>query len=270
MTSPSDAPLARNFDVPQLLDSVLSPTVVYGASDSTALHSLARDEKTFVRIGFEGLDSIRVCRGEYLPYPMAPGEEYNGPGSVYLIDNSAWLRERYAYEAEHYRHSYEWGGSVEEMLTDYEHYLFRFHDEYVEAIARGISFETSRKPFTLDKKAPRWPWDDLPKSRTTERFVIDGITCQVRTSALPLEQLLEEARYCTQPLFHFALELEGSASVSRRVDLRVRRGETRSLYRGIFGPIESTLPGVATLEQAKAFVEPHIREVAEHRRLMGK
>lgn len=103
------------------------------------------------------------------------------------------------------------------MLTDYEHYLFRFHDEFVEALARGISFETSRKPFTLDKKPPRWPWDDLPESRTTERFLIEGLTCQVRTSALPLEQLLEEARYCTQPLFHFALKPPEHPAWSRHV-----------------------------------------------------
>jgi hypothetical protein len=53
----------------------------------------------------------------------------------------------------------------------------------------------------------------------------------VRTSPRPLEKLLLGARYCSQPLFQFALELEG---------------------------------------RNRAWVDPYIREVQQRRREMGE
>ena len=101
-------------------------------------------------------------------------------------------------------------------------------------------------------------------------YPIENSTCQVRTSPRPLEELLRGARYCSQPLFQFALELEGRNSVSMRVDLREKRGELHSLCRGYFGNASASMPGVATLAQARAWVDPYIREVRQRRREMGK
>ncbi|WP_224243180.1 hypothetical protein [Hyalangium gracile] len=155
---------------------------------------------------FEAFDSLRVCRGEYVPYEYED-EEYSG---VFLVENSAWLQERHAYEAKHCRRSCEFGGDVDEMLTDFK--LF----------ARGVWFEASRRRFVLGARPKAHPLAELPESRTTQRFTVAGITCQVRTDPRPLEELVKGARYCSQPLFHFALELEGRPRVSRSVVLRER------------------------------------------------
>jgi len=268
MSPPTAPPLAHVFAFPYPLNTVDSPRIVYGGDRPTALHYLDREDTHHVRLTFQGLDALRVCRGEYPPYEEAPSElGYTG---VYLVENSPWLRERHAYEARHYRESYQFNGDVDEMLTDFEHYLFSFHDEYVEVLAQGLLFEVSRRPFALDAphKQPRWL--NLQPSHVTERFVVDGLTCQVRTSPLSRDALLERAQYCSVPLYQFALELEGRPSVSASMDVRVRRGETRSLWRTYFGNVKARLPGVATLEQAKALIEPWIHEVAERRRAMGK
>jgi hypothetical protein len=54
------------------------------------------------------------------------------------------------------------------------------------------------------------------------------------------------------------------------VVLRERRGELRSFCRGYFGNAKASVPGIATLEQARIWVDPYIREVRERRRQMGK
>lgn len=73
---------------------------------------------------------------------------YGNDGSdiwVYKIENTQWLTERFQYENKNYGCSYEFGGNVNEMLTDFNHYLFSFHDQFVEVIARGFWFEKSEK-----------------------------------------------------------------------------------------------------------------------------
>jgi hypothetical protein len=217
-------------------DHVLGPLVVLNSDDGTWMHYFADEERhaqRHVRVTFEHLDAIRVCRGEYLPYPE---ETVDACFSLYTVENSPWLRERHAYEAEYYRDCYEFGGDVDVMLTDYEHFLFCSHDEFVEAIAMGVWFENAA-----------------------------GLTCQVRTNPKPLEQILADARYCSQPLYHFLVE-GGTDMVDRRLDVRVRRGSTRCYWRRIFDTIEQTFEGLVPLDQAKALMEPYMRELAEFRR----
>lgn len=265
MSTPLPAPQARPFEHPFRPDSIDSPTVLYGEGPVVILYPAAEGGQ-WVRVTFEGFDSLRVCRGEYVPYEELPGKY----SAVYLVENSAWLRERYAYEAAHYRGSYEFGGDVDTMLTDFQHYLFKFHDQYVEVLARGVWFEASPQRFELGATPERHPLADLPESCTTERFTVEGITCQVRTDPRPMEELVKAARYCSQPLFHFALELEGRHTVSMSMVLRERRGELRSYCRGYFGNATASVSGIATLEQARSWVDPYIREVRERRRKMGK
>jgi hypothetical protein len=266
MTNAINPEFARGIPVPFEPDRVLSPELIYRHEPTDALYYVTGDDEP-VRITFEGLDSIRACRGEYMPYPTDESAEAEYT-SVYIVENSRWLRERHAYEARYYRDCYKWGGDVDVMLTDYDHYLFQFHDEYIEAIAAGIWSEKQPTPFTDGSLGSDHPLADLPETATTERFVVEGLTCQVRANPRPIGETLQGAYYCSQPLYHFALELDGDARVSNRLDVRERRGRVRSVLRGIMGTVMATLDGVATLDQSRALVEPYVREVAERRRSM--
>ncbi len=57
------------------------------------------------------------------------------------IENSAWLKERHKYESVNDGSSYEFGGNVDEMLSDFNHDIFSFPDQFIEVITRGIWFE---------------------------------------------------------------------------------------------------------------------------------
>src|SRR4051812_6175863 len=117
---------ARGIEIPYEPDSVLGPEINYGAGPPTAVY-YQTEEDDWVRVTFEKLDALRVCRGEYLPYPD-DWEARSAVPSLYIVENSRWLRERHAYEARHYRTCYEFGGDVDEMLTEFDHYLLPFHD----------------------------------------------------------------------------------------------------------------------------------------------
>jgi hypothetical protein len=182
------------------------------------------------------LDSIRSCRGEFVPHPCDDSLS-TGFSSLFIVDNSRWLRERYGYEARHYRGCYEFGGDVDGMLTDYDHYLFSFHDEFIEWIAAGIWFEKHPEPFSYDSFPVSHPRERLPVSAITERYVVDGLTCQARTNPKPLEILLQDGSYCSQPLFEFVWELDSHNSVDARVEVREHRGVVRSRVRNSLGTV---------------------------------
>jgi hypothetical protein len=83
---------ARGIRIPFQPDRVLSPEVFYrGTPPSCIYYVTAEDEP--VRVTFEGLDAIKGCRGEYLPYPSDDSPE-TGFSSLYIVENSRWLRER--------------------------------------------------------------------------------------------------------------------------------------------------------------------------------
>jgi hypothetical protein len=263
---------ARGIRIPFPPDRVLSPELIYrGTPPSCIYYVTAEDEP--IRVTFEGLDAIKGCRGEFLPYPSDDSVE-TGFASLYIVENSRWLRERHAYEARYYRNCYEWGGDVDEMLTDYDHYLLSFHDEFIEWIGAGIWFEKHPEPFSDDLASDGplphdHPLSRLPLSTIIKRFVVDGITCQVRANPKPMEVILQGAYYCSQPVFEFVMELDGHLSLDYRVEVRERRGSVKSRLRNCMGTIKSTHDGVVTSEQARALVEPYIREVSERRRERG-
>jgi hypothetical protein len=134
--------ITQGLLVPTQADSVLSPQVNYG-DPLTGIYFTTQDDQ-FGRITFENLDSIKVSRGELIPYEVDQEE-----GQIYCwvlkVKNSNWLTERFQYEKRIYGKSYEFGGNVDEMLTDFSHFVFRFHDEFVEAIARGFWVEKSNE-----------------------------------------------------------------------------------------------------------------------------
>lgn len=151
------------------------------------------------------------------------------------------------------------------MLTEYDHYLLSFHDQFIEAIAHGIWFERSDRPIEGAPLAPDHPLVTLPESTVAERLEVDGITCQIRTNPKPMDELLRDARYCSQPLYGAGLELDGEARPNHRLSVRFRHGEVRSIWRGTFGP-RVVIPGIATIGQVKALIAPYMRDVAERRR----
>ncbi len=67
---PTPQQFAHGLDVPLKADFVDSPVVQYGGG-LTAIH-FTTDEGRWGRVTFERLDSIKICRGEYHPFPPAP------------------------------------------------------------------------------------------------------------------------------------------------------------------------------------------------------
>lgn len=254
------------FKVPIDADSVESPQVHYG-EPLTAIYFIT-DDAQYGRVTFENLDSIKVSRGEYLPFEddWKEDQPYRW---VTKVKNSKWLKERHKYESDNYGSSYEFGGNVDEMLSDFNHYVFSFHDQFVEVIARGIWFEKSSESLLGKKLSNDHPF--LPI--TTEnmiRFEAHGLTCQARISSKNKEELRDSALYCSQTLIEFALELEGSASINHSLILSYRNDECISTLRGYFGNQILEFDGIATIDDVKTHIESYMKEVAERRKAMGK
>jgi hypothetical protein len=257
----------RGIAVPVLADPVEGPIVAYG--DGPASINLMTRDGRWARVTFEKLDSLRVSRGEHDPYP-SEWKEGDPLHWVSVVTPSPWLRERYDYEKRNYGQAYEFGGHVDEMLSDFSHYVFTFHDQFVEVICAGIWFELADEPIGNRDAAQTHPLADLPPPFGSESFAAHGITCQIRRNPRPLEALLKDAELCSQKLFQLAPELDGSASVSWTVALRVRDGRVRSYLKSYFGKVEQTFEGVATLDDVRPRIEEWLREVRERRRQMGK
>lgn len=259
MNNPSE--FARPFQIPYEPDYVLCPTIFYGGNIMNAIIYLSEDEESHVRLTFEKLDALKVCRGEYFPYKS----DLSNRGFMYVVDGSHWLRERHAYEAEHYRGVYEWGNNVDDMLTELDHYLFVFHDEFVEFIAGGIWFEKSSEPFGMNTPSLSHPLMDLSEENTTDAYEQHKIKCFIRSSQREKTQLIEYSKYCSQPLYHFVLQLDGSTSVTSRFSLRTRQGITKTTLRDQLGRVIYRKEGVISLEDAKALMDPYILAVHKRR-----
>jgi hypothetical protein len=259
-------PVARGLRVPLKADSIEAPAVTYGRGPA-AINFLA-DDGRWGRITFENLDAIRVCRGEFDPYDS--GGDADGSSWVSVVDDSPWLRERFEYERRHYAHAYEFGGDVNEMNRDFSHYVFRFHDQFVEALSPGIWFEVS-DAFIGDRDLdPTHPALDLPASEAAERFAAHGITCQVRRNPRPLPEILDAAVYGSQKLLQIAAELDGSATPDWTLSVRVRDGRPETSLRSYFGKVEARFEGVSDLDAVRPRIEAWLSEVRERRKEMGK
>ena len=265
MTSPR--PKMRGIAVPVLADSVQAPIVTYG--DGPASINLTTHDGRWARVTFEKLDSLRVSRGEFEPYP-SDWQEGDPIHWVSVVTPSPWLGERYEYERQHYGRAYEWGGDVDEMLRCFSHYVFRFHDQFVEVICAGIWFELAEAPIGSADLDDGHPFLDLPPSAHAASFEAHGITCQVRRNQRPLAAIVKDAELCSQKLFQFAAELDGSASVSWTADVRVREAKVKTHLKSYFGTVEQTFNGVAAWEEMRPQVEQWLHEVKERRRQMGK
>ncbi len=190
---------ARPIRVPLVPNYVTSPKIrcyeLYYSDQKSLVFRLSDDEKNIVgRVTFDELDAIRCCRGEELPfdYPMPDDNDVDFPW-VFEVDESKWLEERHAYEMAHYGYP---------LLNDFVHYAFKFHDEFVEAIARGIWFEKVGCE-SVDEPADSHPLFDLPIELPAETFSVAGIRCEVRHNPKSNAELLADSQLCTQKLFQY-------------------------------------------------------------------
>jgi len=113
--------IANGIFIPIDADIVEKPFFYYIEDEKTSIHFETEYEQ-FGRITFSNLDSVKICRGEFLPYKNN-WKKGNYPW-IFEVENSKWLKERFDYEKKHYEKSYEWGGNVNEMLSDFKHYVF--------------------------------------------------------------------------------------------------------------------------------------------------
>ena len=185
---------AHRHQVPFDADSVNSPIVHYG-EPMTAIHFITEDGR-WGRITFERLDSLKVSRGEHEPFLNSP-DEPNAFYWVTTISNSAWLRERYEYENRHYGTSYNFSGNVNEML-EYFHYVFSFHDQFVEAIAAGIWLEVDDAMLGDREMDVPHPLRGLAHVRKVEHFESSGIRCFVRRNPMSTDDVARAAALCSQ------------------------------------------------------------------------
>lgn len=99
-----------------------------GSDESyTAVYFEITGTSSLGRITFEGLDAVKAARGTSLPYGTAVPR--TADDWVFTVGKSPWLAERHQYEMQRYSTP---------LLETCQHYVFQFHDEFVEAIAEGI------------------------------------------------------------------------------------------------------------------------------------
>jgi hypothetical protein len=210
-----------------------------------------------------------VSRGEFVPFPSAPNErdEFNW---VTTISNSAWLRERYEYEKVHYGSAYNFSGNVDEMLDEFSHYVFSFHDQFVEAIAAGIWFEYSDTMLEERVLESPHPLNGLPSVAPDESFENSGIVCFVRRNPLPLDEIERAARLCSQVILEVGAELDGRSSTSWSLTRRVKDGVGKSYLRGYFGNAVETYDGIPSLAEIRPRIDQWLAEVRERGKQMGK
>jgi hypothetical protein len=258
--------LVKAIKIPVIADSVLSPDVYYG-DDITGIYFETNDDQ-FGRITFNNLDAIKVCRGEMLPYEYKWGTDERGTW-VFKIENSKWLKERFKYENENYGSSYEFGGNVNEMLTDFNHYLFSFHDQFVEVVARGFWFEKSENSLFKQPLQLGHPFLNLPETKV-EIFEVEGIKYKAIFNSTSIDQLVNDSQFCQQPLIEIATEFEGKFSINQTLVLMQRQGKLISILQQFFGRPTFKKDGVATFDDIKPLIEKEIFEIAERRKQMRK
>ena len=95
-------------------------------------------------------------------------------------------------------------------------------------------------------------------------------TSHVRSNPKPTDQLILDARFCSQKLFEFALEIGGKATVNHTLKLFYRNDKLTSSLRGYFGKEIIQHDGIAVLADVKPHIEKYMGEVYERRNERGK
>ena len=266
--------LAKHIWIPIQANSVLSPTVVYNTHGGRMVTGICfhTEDDEFGRITFYSLDAIKVCRGEEMPYPddffsqtqRKPGDPYPW---VWRIENSHWLLERYQYEKEHYGQQYEWGGDVNEMLTDYSHYHFHFHDEFVDVIARGFWYEKNHESLLDIELPPDHPLLPLQEIKV-RHFEKHAIKYKVVDNPLPAEEIVSNTAFCPQPLFEIHSEFEGKYSLDISATFLRRNGKLITVVKPRFSRAIHTSEEMTPFEEIQSLYESSLAKVADRRKQM--
>ena len=133
--------IAQCFYSPVTPEFYAYPKVIYSDTEISGIYFETNDEQ-FARVTFENLDAIKIVRGEYLPYKDDYDWKENMPSCwIFKVSGSEWLKQRFEYEKEYYDGTYEWGGDENDIATDFTHYVFHFHDQIIETIAKGFWIE---------------------------------------------------------------------------------------------------------------------------------
>ncbi|MCA5005214.1 hypothetical protein [Sphingobacterium bovistauri] len=241
------------IQIPVIADYVLSPIVIYN-DEFTSINFETEDE-AFGRITIQNLDAIKICRGELPPYHDPTEIEDYIPGTwVYKVENSDWLHERYHYEKEHYEQAYEWGNSVDEMLTDYTHYFFRFHDEFVEVITKGFWYEQAKESFVGKPLTKNHPFLAIDNGFSDE-MTIGEKKYFFKHNPLAVEILENQAQFCQQKLIEVWLSLPKDDFVEGSLRIKNTNGKTISFYQPTFGKAVFIKEGISTIEDLKNYLK---------------
>ncbi|MFM7895451.1 MAG: hypothetical protein ACKO8L_05850, partial [Flavobacterium sp.] len=168
-----------------------------------------------------------------------------------------------------YGNSYEFGGNVNEMLTDFSHYLFSFHDQFVEVIARGFWFEKSEKSLFKQPLQLGHPFLNLPETEI-KIFEVAGINYKVIFNPTSIDQLIYDSQFCQQRLIEIAIELDGKYSINHTLVIMQRQGKLISVLRQFFGRPTFEKDGIATFDDIKPLIDKEIFEIVERRKQMRK
>lgn len=253
--------IVKPIKIPIIADSVLNPDFFYG--EYSGIYFITHEDR-YGRITFENMDAVKICRGEMMPYEFDYSLADRGTW-VFQVQHSKWQRERFNYEKKHYGTAYEFGGDVKEMLTDFKHYLFSFHDQFIEVIARGFWFEESDQSLFQKELSAGHPFLPLPANHA-EIMTFCTLKSQIRKNQKSKEQLIHDAQFCSQKLFEFALlDLGEKSSVQNTLYLSYQNGKLVSTLRGFFGKKQVAFDGIASLEQVKPLIEKYMEEVYQRR-----
>lgn len=124
------------------------------------------------------------------------------------------------------RHDYEFAHYQTPLLGSYQHYLFSFHDEFVEAIAQGIWLDQPEHPTAPPTDHPL---AEFPQSVAAESYLSrSGRRWELRRTMRDAQDLLLASNLCSQRLYQFNIVLEDRSSPGAGVFLRTRQGVTRT------------------------------------------
>ena len=237
--------------IPIITDHVLNPELLYG-NEITGIYFETEDEN-FGRITFQSIDSLKICRGENLPYKFDWGKA-DSETWVFEIKNSIWKNERYQYEKENYGSSYEFGGNVEDMKTDYSHYLFKFHDQFIEVIAKGFWFEKDPKSLKSQPLVESHPFLSLTDKKS-EIFNYLGINYKVKHNDKSLQALIDDAKFTEQKIFQIEIELDNKYSNFIELTVSNKYNAPKYILRKFFGQILIETNDCLDFQKVKPFLE---------------
>ncbi|EKJ86113.1 hypothetical protein CLV96_3944 [Leptospira meyeri] len=238
-------------------DTVLSPTISY---DRIVEINFLTDDNNYGRILFEKLDSLKICRGEGLPYKSDTYFSW-----LSRLENSRWLKERYIYESKYYGNTYNFSGNVKEMLSEFNHYVFEFHDEFIEVIASGFWIEKNTE--SLYKKSLTLNHPFLPiNNPKIEKLNHNGIDCEIRINTASINDLTVNARYCSQTLFEFALILDNDKTICHTLSLSYINNRLSATLRDYFGNTKLIFEPNVSLDRITPFIKNYISEVSDRRK----